>query len=278
MKTLKSYYLKHIENKFVKKKITLLDGTLLKCPPLEHIYRLQTQNQKNHESEILSELGEYTSFPRTKVLELLNQIDENVETCFSNKYDKNAPEKFYREFQFYYFHLAKTDLRFRHYYVRLNILLTLAHHFKLRSVADFGAGIGRECTATASKGFDTTHIDLPGPLRDFAQWRYKRRNLTVQCQSPEEFKKDNTQFDLIMSFDVLEHMVNPLETLPMWDKKLKPGGLIITYPDFHNDGTALHLDYDKDIIQKFHDFFDSNNYKKLFDRKMCYVFRKPLAH
>ncbi|OGQ13382.1 MAG: hypothetical protein A3B70_07160 [Deltaproteobacteria bacterium RIFCSPHIGHO2_02_FULL_40_11] len=273
-KYLKRNYQLFFEDKYIQKTIPLFNGTHLKLFPLKKIYGLQLKDHSTHKAETISELQAYSGLSEEKAFETIKNIDNQIEADFMKDYSPNSPELFYQNYKLYYFHLAKTDLEFRHTYFRLNIALSLAKQNHLTEIVDYGAGIGRECIAFSQLGFHATHVDLQGYLSKYAAWRYQKRGLSVDIQSPEEFKNNAKKFDLIFSCDVLEHIPDPMNVIQTWDKKLNAHGYIVTYPDFDNDGTALHLECTRDHLKEFNEFFRLNGYQLLYNKHYCMILKK----
>jgi 2-polyprenyl-3-methyl-5-hydroxy-6-metoxy-1,4-benzoquinol methylase len=85
--------------------------------------------------------------------------------------------------------------------------------------------------------------DLPGLVVDFVQFRNKKYNLnTVTWQDAARFTVKENYFDVVICFDVLEHMPNPSHVLrtilyPM----LKSGGYLFLQAPW-GGGVPSHLD------------------------------------
>jgi SAM-dependent methyltransferase len=79
-----------------------------------------------------------------------------------------------------------------------------------------------------------TVVDVPSPALDFARWRF-RAHPNVEALEPG-LGRDLPlvkSYDVITCFDVLEHVVNPLDVVRHLAEHLKPGG-------------ALHLNFIED--------------------------------
>jgi len=112
-------------------------------------------------------------------------------------------------------------------------------------VLDCGGGIGDTALAFASNGVPVTYVDFPGVCADFARTRWERFGCAdrVRAMSPEEFwTKHDARFALVASFDVLEHLENPVRHARRYAELLRPGGhLVLTTCFRHSRRNPDHL-------------------------------------
>jgi hypothetical protein len=95
-------------------------------------------------------------------------------------------------------------------------------------VLDFGAGIAAFSLELARlKGCDVTLLDVPGRTQTFALNRFRSRGLPVHSLSPEQFADDQHQYDVVICFDVLEHLLEPVKILRQITSRLPSGGLLL---------------------------------------------------
>jgi 2-polyprenyl-3-methyl-5-hydroxy-6-metoxy-1,4-benzoquinol methylase len=81
-----------------------------------------------------------------------------------------------------------------------------------RRKLEFGAGIGTDALYLASEGYEVTLVDVEGPAFRFAKHRFDRRGIAarfVNANSP--LPAPNATYDVGVSFDVFEHLPDPLE-------------------------------------------------------------------
>jgi 2-polyprenyl-3-methyl-5-hydroxy-6-metoxy-1,4-benzoquinol methylase len=120
----------------------------------------------------------------------------------------------------------------------------LAHHPTYRSffrqvayvpgarLLDVGCGVGRFAHAAHALGWDVTGIDV-SPVaieigREFA--RFPLRVATL-----EEMISQGERFDVLTAFEVLEHLVSPVQFLASAQQLLRPGGQIFcTVPNWNS--------------------------------------------
>jgi 2-polyprenyl-3-methyl-5-hydroxy-6-metoxy-1,4-benzoquinol methylase len=112
-------------------------------------------------------------------------------------------------------------------------------------VLDCGGGIGDTALAFAANGVPVTYVDFPGVCSEFARSRWKRFGCAehVRALSPEEFwTKHDASFALVASFDVLEHLENPVLHARRYGALLRPGGrLVLTTCFRHSRRNPDHL-------------------------------------
>ncbi len=112
-------------------------------------------------------------------------------------------------------------------------------------VLDCGGGIGDTTLAFAANGVPVTYVDFPGVCSDFARKRWERFGCTDQIHalSPEEFwTKNDGSFGMVASFDVLEHLENPVLHAARYAALLRPGGqLVLTTCFRHSRRNPDHL-------------------------------------
>jgi 2-polyprenyl-6-hydroxyphenyl methylase / 3-demethylubiquinone-9 3-methyltransferase len=102
---------------------------------------------------------------------------------------------------------------------------------KATTCLDIGCGGGLLAIAMAQKGFGMTGIDVSQDLIDVAGLQAKELGVKVdfKATSLELFaaKKRRSLFDVIICFEVLEHIDNRQAWLAAVVKLLKPGGVLL---------------------------------------------------
>lgn len=101
--------------------------------------------------------------------------------------------------------------------VRLENLIS-----EIDTVLDFGCGSGEFIELCNQKGLVTTGFE---PGKGYAEYAKTKRNLSVITGTSDTLEIVE-QFDLITSFHVFEHLVDPLNILQKMQLWLKPGGKI----------------------------------------------------
>ena len=91
-------------------------------------------------------------------------------------------------------------------------------------VLDIGCATGQFLATMADHGWQATGVELSAFAADYAR---KTFNLTVHQGTLESAEFADASFDVITQWDVLEHVIDPKETLAIISRLLKPGGLYV---------------------------------------------------
>lgn len=146
-------------------------------------------------------------------------------------------------------------------------------------VLDFGGGIGSTALALAElPGVEVTYLDLPGKTMDYAQWRFNEAGRTIEVlDGTQPDPLGDRTFDLIVSFDVLEHVPEPEQTARYLYDHLNDDGVFVVSVYFgDNDGEARwHLNCDRYTDDQFLGIVRSWGAVELNDGCTPRVFRKP---
>jgi 2-polyprenyl-3-methyl-5-hydroxy-6-metoxy-1,4-benzoquinol methylase len=97
----------------------------------------------------------------------------------------------------------------------------------VKTVLDFGCGIGSLSIVLARLGFDVILTDISKPLLAFASWRFKRRGLRGRFFNLESEEPAGSTADLVVAFDTLEHIGDPRNALERVYQWLTPEGFIV---------------------------------------------------
>jgi len=103
---------------------------------------------------------------------------------------------------------------------------------KDKIVLDAACGEGYGSNILAHKAKHVTGIDIDINSITHAKNRYKKENLTFNKESCTKLSCKENFYDVIISFETLEHLGQQQEMLAEFDRVLKPNGLlIISTPD-----------------------------------------------
>ena len=106
-----------------------------------------------------------------------------------------------------------------------------------RSVYDFGCGVGTDALFLATRGCNVTLVDVDGPAFNFAQHRFHRRGLPARfVTSSSPLPQPDRTYDIIVCFDVLEHLTDPLAAVRKLVGALRPAGALVQCATFLDDG------------------------------------------
>jgi SAM-dependent methyltransferase len=118
---------------------------------------------------------------------------------------------------------------------RTLILRDLACGRRGRGYLDYGSGIGNDALVLGEAGFDVTLADISDVLLAFAAWRCRRRGLAVRTIDLKREAPPRRAFDLVVCFDVLEHIPKPLDVVGRIRASLQDRGLLVIHAPFGAD-------------------------------------------
>jgi SAM-dependent methyltransferase len=159
-----------------------------------------------------------------------------------HKANPRTPEDmrhFYQETELYIWELSKWHASRSHdeYKRRVTRAIELFPPTTHPRVLDYGAGIATASLEFAKAGYDVTIADVPGKTQAFAKHRFKRRGL--DC-SVLEVTKDipalPREYDIVVSFDVLEHLPDAERVLRLLVSALRVGGAALIVAAFADPG------------------------------------------
>ena len=104
-----------------------------------------------------------------------------------------------------------------------------------RRFLDYGSGIGNDALVLAAAGFEITLADISECLLAFAAWRCRRRGFAVRTIDLRRERPPSDAFDLVLCFDVLEHIPRPLDVVRTIRASLAEGGLLAVHSPFGED-------------------------------------------
>ncbi|MHB8348504.1 MAG: class I SAM-dependent methyltransferase [Acidiferrobacterales bacterium] len=104
-----------------------------------------------------------------------------------------------------------------------------------KSVLDFGCGTGYGTHLVASASLSVTGVDISTDAIMYATAHYPRPNITFQAVKKVESEQlpfSDNQFEVVLSFQVIEHVTDTRAYLDEVYRVLQPGGVfIIATPD-----------------------------------------------
>lgn len=148
---------------------------------------------------------------------------------------------------------------------QLNIFNIMKKNLKKSSIImDYGCCIGDFSILFAKMGFKVYALDLDIQTLNFAEQRFKNRNLDINVY---RIKKDikipcvEEKVDFIFCRDVLEHTTNPIEVLEYFYNNLNEDGYM--YTSTMNPGEQIYIgaEHLEDTIKQA----KSKKYKEFFD-------------
>lgn len=114
-------------------------------------------------------------------------------------------------------------------------------------VLDFGAGTGQLANSLQMEGYDIQGVEFSENARQAAQSQFGLELF------PDLTKVKNYEYDLIISMEVVEHLVKPWEQLRLLYALLKPGGKIyISTPNRNGLLARLKKEKWREAVKPFH--------------------------
>src|SRR5690349_5405864 len=99
-----------------------------------------------------------------------------------------------------------------------------------KDVLDFGCGTGYGTARLADQCAQITGIDISADAIAHARRKYRHNNLTFTTIAPIEERPlpfPNDRFDVVLSFQVIEHVRDVPAYLSEINRVLRPGGLLV---------------------------------------------------
>lgn len=107
---------------------------------------------------------------------------------------------------------------------------------KKNTVLDYGCGAGNVGLMFAHLGFDVDLVEVNGVITDFLRWRVKKHNLKVNVLAEEDPIR---KYDLVILFNVLEHLMKPKFVLERITEALNQGGYLAILFNTHGHGLDI---------------------------------------
>ncbi len=174
------------------------------------------------------ELSEFTGLSQEEVTVKCNIATDLVAKQYKEYIIDTGkdPKMFYKENKYYIF-----DLINWHMQSRRSFDVELANNIRknypnAKKVLDFGSGCGQNAIELTKAGYITAMADYESYTSQFARFRTKKRGLDIKFYDIEQ--PINDKFDIILAFDVLEHVpdtefektINLLKSLKSKDGKI----------------------------------------------------------
>ena len=196
------------------------------------------------------------------------------EKCFtfflSPRPTKNLLEKFYKQsavynfFNNFIFPITEKNRSKKIVLPRIKKIIELSKKYNLDkpSIMEVGAGFGTFCHyANKSKYFSSVMAVEPSPE---GAANCKKKNINVY-QGVIEKLDINKKFDLLVNFEVIEHLFSPKNFLNSMKKFLKKKGFIIlTCPNGMGFDIQLLKEKSDSIDHEHINYFNPSSIKKLF--------------
>lgn len=202
---------------------------------------LLDENRKSKE-----ELSEFTGLSMEDVTNKCSIITEKIAKQYKQFISDlgEDPKKFYKENKDYIFDLINWHIQGRMVF-DIDLVKDIKNKYpNAKKILDYGSGCGQNAIMLADVGYDVSMTDYEGYTFDFAKFRSKKRGLNIKYYDIE--KPIDEKFDIILAFDVLEHVpddqfkntINRLKSLK------QNGGKILTTISFGSQNGIHPMHYE----------------------------------
>jgi SAM-dependent methyltransferase len=173
------------------------------------------------------------------------RLDEYRMSEMANEWRRVDPKtpteirRFYEGTELYIWELCKwhADETYRGYRKRVAQAIELFPRSTHPRVLDFGAGIATASLEFARAGYQVTLADVPGKTLAFAKHRFQRRGLRCSViEVTEDIPNLPRGFDVVISFDVFEHIPNAEKIMNRLVRSLRVGGAAVIVASFEDHG------------------------------------------
>jgi 2-polyprenyl-3-methyl-5-hydroxy-6-metoxy-1,4-benzoquinol methylase len=201
---------------------------------------------------MVAELGEYLEEPPTTVAAACAAGAKSVADEWNVRHlDKKSPAaevvEFYRTTKSYLFDLTTFNSEYPHT-ATLDAMVRMAKEQGFTRFLDFGSGIGSVGLYFAINGLDVTLADVSESLLDYASWRFNVRGLKVTIINLNRDQLPGNAFDLVTTFDVLEHLPNAAETLHRLAETLRVGGFLALNVEEADERFPQHITTYEEVL------------------------------
>jgi ubiquinone/menaquinone biosynthesis C-methylase UbiE len=127
-----------------------------------------------------------------------------------------------------------------------------------KNVLDIACGEGYGTNLLATKAAHVSGMDIDRSTIEKAKAKYNKNNISFTESRGENISANDHEFDLVASFETLEHLSDHASMLKEIKRVLKPGGLlIISTPDkkTYTDGRGYKNPFH--VKELYHDEFDA---------------------
>ncbi len=125
----------------------------------------------------------------------------------------------------------KNDSEYYNHLMHLGTYSFASKFIANKKVLDYGCGTGYGAHLFSKSASEVVAVDISEEAVEFAKTAYINKNLTYKLISELEAES----FDVITSFQVIEHVPSDIDYLKKIKSLLKPGGIfIVSTPDIKN--------------------------------------------
>jgi len=182
--------------------------------------------------DLIEEYAAFRNIPEDAAKEIVKKSGLNLDP------GSDLPG-FYQRSDDFLISLIRSQIQIRHLNARVSFVEKLLAGKKGLEVIDLGGGLGNYCIGLTRSGHQCTYADIPGVIMDFAGHRFAARSLDVALCDVRALPEK--KYHVLLSFDVLEHLEDPISALVEYAMHCQPGGTLFLAADFMNFGEPFHL-------------------------------------
>lgn len=116
--------------------------------------------------------------------------------------------------------------------------------FKVKSLIDYGCGVGNDGLALMEKDLKVYFVDYDCPSVEFLKWRLLRRGLKADVLDVEKIG-ELPPGDMFLAIDVLEHMVDPMLVVDLLSDKTRVFAHRSEFGNKAGGRHPCHFDFDE---------------------------------
>jgi len=196
----------------------------------KNLYNMDVEEYLGMSPEEIKELGEKYNEMRDKHIRYFDNKDDY--------YKSLGKEQIAKQYLFHNHPDSADPVIFRS-------ILNLMNGQKMKGL-DFGCGSSPLGFELLKYGHDMDFVDIEGtPAYEFTKWRVKKRNLKAGW-------KMNGSYDVILLFDIIEHLEDWKSHLDNIISSMKNGGHIVTNYFVNTDKlNPEHVSMDQDAVREY---------------------------
>lgn len=192
------------------------------------------------------ELSEFTGLSLEKIYDKCYMPTDLVAKQYIRDITESGedPKKFYKENKDYIFDLVDWHMTKRIMF-DMDLIKEIKNKYSnAKKILDYGSGCGQNAIMLAEAGYDVSMTDFEGYTSEFAKFRAKKRGLNIKFYDIE--MPINDKFDIILVFDVLEHVPDKEfeKTIYLLKSLKQNGGKILTTISFGTQGGLHPMHYE----------------------------------
>lgn len=146
-----------------------------------------------------------------------------------------------------------------------------------QKVLDIACGEGYGSSLLAAKALHVTGMDIDASTIESATAKYKKDNLSFVLSSAEKISAPDSTFDIVVSFETLEHLQHQEAMITEIKRVLRPGGILListpdktNYTDNRNYKNPYHL---KELYRNEFEALLKSTFRhiRIYDQQMMYA-------